>query len=105
MNNETDQTEQEEQIAPESVEEPRYHIDVKGFEASGRSFSYAIYSRLSDSGKTAVDDGKTPGGFGAPSEYMKVMSNICQNEPDFLFPGHRSPKRFSSYSLLTKIEL
>ena len=87
MTNDKDQTEREEQIAPESVDEPRYQIDAKGFEASGRSFSYAIYSRLSASGKTAVDDGKTPGGFGAPSEYMKVMSNICQNEPDFLFPG------------------
>ena len=72
MTNDIDQTEREEQIAPEPVDEPRYQIDAKGFEASGRSFSYAIYSRLSASGKTAVDDGKTPGGFGAPSEYMKV---------------------------------
>jgi hypothetical protein len=73
--------------APEPEEEPRYQIDVKAFDSTGRSFSYAVYTRLSQSGKAVVDDGKTPGGFGSPAEYMKVMSNICSKEPDFLLPG------------------
>ena len=34
-----------------------------------------------------MDDGKIAGGFGPPAEYMKVMSNICAKEPDFLLPG------------------
>ena len=89
MTNQTEQQEHTEQAAPapEPVEEPKYQIDAKAFEASGRSFGYAVYSRLSASGKAVVDDGKTPGGFGSATEYMKVMSNICSKEPDFLLPG------------------
>jgi hypothetical protein len=34
-----------------------------------------------------MEDGKIAGGFGPPAEYMKVMSNICSKEPDFLLPG------------------
>ncbi|MDP6666490.1 MAG: hypothetical protein QF357_03720 [Dehalococcoidia bacterium] len=83
----TNQTEQTEQTAPEPVEEPRYQIDARAFEASGRSFPYAVYSRLSPNGKSVIDDGKSPGGFGSATEYMKVMSNICSKEPDFLLPG------------------
>ena len=37
--------------------------------------------------QSLVDDGKIAGGFGPPAEYMKVMSNICAKEPDFLLPG------------------
>ncbi|HIK89889.1 MAG TPA: hypothetical protein EYG09_09620 [Dehalococcoidia bacterium] len=87
MTNQTEQTEQTPAPTPEPEEEPKYQIDAKEFETSGRSFSFAIYSRLSQSGKAVIDDGKSVGGFGAPAEYMKVMSNICSNEPDFLLPG------------------
>ncbi|HIF71175.1 MAG TPA: hypothetical protein EYQ61_01190 [Dehalococcoidia bacterium] len=87
MTNQTEQTEQTPAPTPEPEEEPKYQIDAKAFETSGRSFSFAIYSRLSQSGKAVIDDGKSVGGFGAPAEYMKVMSNICSNEPDFLLPG------------------
>ena len=87
MTNQTEQTEQTEQTPAEPVEEPKYQIDVKAFEAAGRSFAFAVYSRLSPGGKSVVDDGKTPGGFGSASEYMKVMANICSKEPDFLLPG------------------
>ena len=85
----TNQTENIEQVtpAPEPIEEPKYQVDIRAFDASGRSFAYAVYSRLSNSGKSVVDDGKTPGGFGSATEYMKVMSNICSKEPDFLLPG------------------
>ncbi len=83
----TNQTEQTEQATAKPVEEPKYQIDVRAFDASGRSFAYAVYSRLSPGGRAVVDDGKTPGGFGSASEYMKVISNICSKEPDFLLPG------------------
>ena len=87
MTNQTEQTEQTPEVTPEPKEEPKYQIDTKAFEASGRSFEFAIYSRLSKSGKAVMDDGKIAGGFGTPAEYMKVMANICSNEPDFLLPG------------------
>ena len=87
MTNQTDQTEQTEQAPAGPAEEPKYQIDTKAFESSGRSFAFAVYSRLSPAGKSVVDDGETPGGFGPASEYMKVMANICSKEPDFLLPG------------------
>jgi hypothetical protein len=93
MTNETEQTEQAEQAEqaeqtpPEPIEDQKYQIDVKAYEASGRSFAFAVYSRLSPSGKSVIDDGKAPGGFGSATEYMKVMANICAKEPDFLLPG------------------
>jgi len=75
MTNQTEQTDRT--PAPEPVEEPKYQIDAKAFESSGRSFGYSVYTRLSQNGKAVVDDGKTAGGFGPAAEYMKVMSNIC----------------------------
>lgn len=87
MTNQTEQTEQTEQAPAGPAEEPKYQIDTKAFESSGRSFAFAVYSRLSPAGKAVVDDGGTPGGFGSASEYMKVMANICSKEPDFLLPG------------------
>jgi len=79
----TDQTEQ----TQETVAEPKYQIDAKAFDATGRSFAYAVYSRLSTGGKAVVEDGETPAGFGTAAEYMKVMGNVCANEPEFLLPG------------------
>ena len=87
MTNQTEQTEQTPEVTPEPKEAPKYQLDTKAFEASGRSFEFAIYSRLSKSGKAVMDDGKIAGGFVTPAEYMKVMANICSNEPDFLLPG------------------
>ena len=57
------------------------------FDATGRSFSFAVYARLSTGGKAVVDDGEITGGFGPAAEYMKVMGNVCANEPEFLLPG------------------
>ena len=93
MTNQTDQTEQNEisepkaQAKPEPQQEPKYQIDTKAFDASGRSFEFAVYARLSKNGKAIVDDGDSAGGFGSAAEYMKVMSNICSKELDFLLPG------------------
>ncbi|MBT4943458.1 MAG: hypothetical protein HON31_05570, partial [Chloroflexi bacterium] len=60
MTNQTKQTEQTPELTPEpdTQEEPKYQIDTKAFEISGRSFEFAIYSRLSKSGKAVLDDGK-----------------------------------------------
>ena len=83
----TNQTEQIQETVEESEPEPKYHVDAKAFDATGRSFAYAVYSRLSTGGKAVLDDGKTPAGFGTAAEYMKVMGNVCVNEPEFLLPG------------------
>ena len=86
MTNQTEQI-QETVVEPETEPDPKYHIDTKAFDATGRSFSYAVYSRLSIGGKAVVDDGEIAGGFGPAAEYMKVMGNVCANEPEFLLPG------------------
>ena len=83
----TNQTEQTQETVAEPEPEPKYQVDAKAFEATGRSFEYAVYSRLSTGGKTAADDGKTPAGFRSAADYMKVMGNVCANEPEFLLPG------------------
>jgi len=84
----TNQTEELDQQTPqEPQEDPKYQVDTKAFDASGRSFAYAVYTRLSAAGKAVVDDSKTPGGFAPAADYMKVMGNVCSKEPDFLLPG------------------
>ena len=83
----TNQTEQTQETVAEPEAEPKYQIDAKAFDATGRSFAYAVYSRLSTGGKAVVDDGETPPGFGEANAYMKVMGNVCANEPEFLLPG------------------
>ena len=83
----TNQTEQIQETVVEPEPEAKYHIDTKAFDATGRSFSYAAYSRLSTGGKAVVDDGEIAGGFGLAAGYMKVMGNVCANEPEFLLPG------------------
>ena len=83
----TNQTEQTQETVAEPEPEPKYQVDAKAFDATGRSFAYAVYTRLSIGGKAVVDDGKTPAGFGTAAEYMKVMGNVCANEPEFLLPG------------------
>ena len=89
MTNQTDQIKQKQttEVKSEPQEEPRYQIDTKAFQAAGRSFEYAVYSRLSKNGKAVIDEGDLAGGFGSAAEYMKVMSNVCSTEPDFLLPG------------------
>ncbi|MEX0762546.1 MAG: hypothetical protein WD208_05835 [Dehalococcoidia bacterium] len=74
----------------EPEEQPVYVIDVKAFEASGRSFPYALYSRLCWRGHCQVCEGqdrKPPVNLGSSTEYLKVISTECSREPDFLLPG------------------
>jgi hypothetical protein len=71
------------------VEDAKYNIDIKGVEAAGRSFPYAVYTRMSERGMaqlggTAVEP---PRSLGTASEMMKIVASICSKEPDYLLPG------------------
>lgn len=70
-------------------EDARYAIDVRAFESSGKSFVYAVYTRMSERGMAQVggtpDDLPQP--MGSVNEYMKVIAAVCSKEPDFLLPG------------------
>ena len=70
-----------------SADSPRYHINQKAYEASGRSLAFTIYSRMSKEGKKAASDAGFANGFAPAAEYMKIMSTICSGKSDFLLPG------------------
>lgn len=67
----------------------KFAIDVRAFQANGRSFPYMVYTRMSERGKAqAITDGhEVPGLTGSPSAYMKIMASICSKEPGFIVPG------------------
>jgi hypothetical protein len=67
----------------------KYSIDIKGFEAAGRSFPYAVYTRMSERGMAQLGGTATemPESFGTPSEMMKIVGSICSKETDFMLPG------------------
>ena len=71
------------------VEDAKYSIDIKGFEAAGRSFPYTVYNRMSERGMAQLGGTATelPKSFGTPSEMMKIVASICAKEPDYLLPG------------------
>ena len=70
-----------------SADSPRYHINQKAYETSGRSLAFTIYSRLSKAGKKAASDAGYANGFAAAAEFMKIMSSVCSEQSDFLLPG------------------
>ena len=67
----------------------KYQIDIKAYDAAGRSFQYAVYTRMSERGMAQLGGSATemPESFGTPSEMMKIVSSICAREPDYLLPG------------------
>ena len=71
------------------TEQTVYAIDTRAFEASGRSFQYAVFSRLCNRGHCSFCEGgkASPANMGTPSEMMKAIGSECSNEPDFLLPG------------------
>jgi hypothetical protein len=73
----------------EQQEQPDYAIDVRAFESSGKSFAYAVYTRMSERGMAQVGGApdQLPQPLGSPNEYMKVIATVCSKEPDFLLPG------------------
>ena len=73
----------------EQQEDIRYAIDVRAFESSGKSFAYAVYTRMSERGMAQVGGtpDELPRPLGSPNEYMKIIASVCSKEPDFLLPG------------------
>ena len=67
----------------------KYSIDIKGFEAAGKSFPYAVYTRMSERGMAQLGGSadQMPESFGTPSEMMKIVGSICAKEPDYMLPG------------------
>ena len=74
---------------PTTDPDARYSIDIKAYDASGRSFQYAVYTRMSERGMAQLGGTTTdlPKSFGTPSEIMKIVASICSKEPDYLLPG------------------
>lgn len=74
---------------PAIDQDAKYSIDIKKFDAAGRSFQYAVYTRMSERGMAQLGGTSTelPKSFGTPSEIMKIVASICSKEPDYLLPG------------------
>ena len=66
--------------------DPAYVIDVSTFERSGKSFPYALSSRICETcpGCEAIaadEDSKPPR---TPSELMRYIGQNCSQQPDYL---------------------
>ena len=65
--------------------DPSYVIDVSTFERSGKSFTYALSSRLCETcpgcAANAEDETKT---LRTPSELMRHIAQNCSQQPDYL---------------------
>ena len=66
-----------------------YKVDVEKHQADGRSFSYAVYSRMSEEGKAKalVDFGTPPIDILLAGGAMKIVSKICGNQSDYILPS------------------
>lgn len=73
------------QVEPDA----KYTIDIKAFEAAGKSFPYAVYTRMSERGMAQLGGSadQMPESFGTPSEMMKIVGSICSKESDYMLPG------------------
>ncbi len=65
--------------------DPAYVIDVSTLERSGKSFPYALSSRLCETcpGCEAAS-GDEPKALRTPSELMKHIAQNCSQQPDYL---------------------
>ena len=66
--------------------DPAYVIDVSTFERSGKSFPYALSSRICETctgceANAADEDAKPPR---TPSELMRHIAQNCSQQPDYL---------------------
>ena len=66
--------------------DPAYVIDVSTFERSGKSFPYALSSRICESCSTCEDKAAAEGSKPprTPSELMKHIAQNCSQQPDYL---------------------
>ena len=69
-------------------QEQRYQIDVKAFEASGRSFALVVKSRrctyCTECENRPQEEGPE---LRAAKEYVDQVADNCCHKPDFLLPG------------------
>lgn len=63
----------------------RYAIDVKAFDASGRSFAFTVRNRRCWQCQQVLDELEIV--VGDAKEHMKEISSCCSTKPDFLLPG------------------
>lgn len=66
-----------------------YKVDLERHQADGHSFSYAVYSRMSEEGKAkALEDfGTIPIDVALAGEAMKIVAKICVNQSDYILPS------------------
>ena len=67
-----------------------YKIDVEKHQADGRSFSYAVFSRMCEEGRAkALEDnlGKPPIDIRLAGGAMKIISKICVDQSEYILPS------------------
>ena len=65
--------------------DPAYFIDVSTYERSGKSFSYALKSRLCETCPGCeANAGDEPKELRTPSELMRHIGQNCSRQPDYL---------------------
>lgn len=63
----------------------RYAIDVKAFEASGKSFAFTVRNRRCWQCQQTLDEMEVR--VGDAKEHMKEIASCCSTKPDYLLPG------------------
>jgi hypothetical protein len=63
----------------------RYAIDVKAFDASGKSFAFTVRNRRCWQCQQVLDEMEVV--IGDAKEHMKEISSCCSLKPDYLLPG------------------
>jgi len=62
-----------------------YAIDVKAFDASGKSFAFTVRNRRCWQCQQDLDEMEVV--IGDAKEHMKEISSCCSSKPDYLLPG------------------
>jgi hypothetical protein len=63
----------------------RYAVDVKAFDASGKSFAFTVRNRRCWQCQQVLDEMEVV--IGDPKEHMKEIASCCSAKPDYLLPG------------------
>ncbi|MFP6680299.1 MAG: hypothetical protein VB824_09130 [Dehalococcoidia bacterium] len=63
----------------------RYAVDVKAFEASGKSFPFTVRNRRCWQCQQVLDEMEVV--TGDSKEHMKEIATCCSTKPDYLLPG------------------
>jgi len=63
----------------------RYAVDVKAFDASGKSFAFTVRNRRCWQCQQMLDDMEVV--IGDAKEHMREISSCCSTKPDYLLPG------------------